>query len=194
MNNDKIVYSNNNIEQQLILDYLYYEKYITQQEFEIGYRIREYYLQQKDDFKIGANYYVVKTQGGKDHVDLSELFESHRNWFKIKSILKEHADFIENTICSNLTLKDLKEKYGENGENSYYGILYHVCLILSSLERLYEEDYGAVVEKFKNIVKLKGLRKVAKDLRISINTIKKIIETNKIIYLNHYEKIKKYLK
>jgi len=191
---DKVILNTEIKNNQLVLDYLYYEKYITQQEFEIGYKIREYYLQQKDDFKIGANYYTVKTEGGKDHVDLSELFESHRNWFKIKSILNQHTEFIENTICSNLTIKDLIEKYGENGENSYYDILYHICLILSSLERLYREEYGVVVERIKMVVKLNGLNKISKELKINKKSLIRILKTDKITYLSHYEKIKKYLK
>lgn len=117
------------LNQQLILDFLYYKRYISQEEFNIGLKIRNYYLEQKDDFQLGMIYNTVKTEGGKDYVNFSELFENHRNWYKIKSILKTDSDFIENTICSNLTIRDLKKRYFEQ----YYIILYKICKILEDL-------------------------------------------------------------
>lgn len=119
------------------LDFIYNIQVITEEQYEIGLRIKEAFQKQKE-FKTIITYekrYINNRTNKQSDGNIANITEANRDYMNIERILtnKENKQLLEETVClEHKTIVYLKQL--NNDKNKFYDLILKICKIFDGLE------------------------------------------------------------
>lgn len=171
-----------------LLDYIYNNQLIEDEKYGLILHIKKTF-QNTRDFKTTSFIDNLKTEGGKSIDRVEEFYLNNHQYIKLQRIMAFNSDFLENTL---FTEKQTFCYYKNNKD--FHDFILQVCELIDKVYLIfYGDNYQYKIKLLTEKIKKIGINKIAKQLKMSKNTIYNICSGDKNYRYILYEKLCNYV-